>query len=187
MLSLQMDDGLRDKGTGDGVCLVAYQPRGNIATSAATEAATRGVVSSTEAGVAAAAGTLASTGAAGQAAGTSAPAGTPPAAATTAAAATTVSAAAAATSPAATTPAAVTPMTPTTSTSAQEGVARSHPFGMLRCFVRQDVQAGVGGPYTDAGLLGAAICDTFGNLIPPRTLDPVRDGAFGWIQRQGRL
>lgn len=36
-----------------------------------------------------------------------------------------------------------------------------------------------------AGIVGVAQLDTFGDIIPPRTLSPQRDGAFGWVPRQG--
>lgn len=36
-----------------------------------------------------------------------------------------------------------------------------------------------------AGIVGVAQVDTFGDIIPPRTLSPQRDGAFGWVPRQG--
>jgi len=32
-------------------------------------------------------------------------------------------------------------------------------------------------------LVGAATVDSFGDLVPPRRLDPGRDGAFGWVRR----
>jgi ribosomal protein S18 acetylase RimI-like enzyme len=38
-------------------------------------------------------------------------------------------------------------------------------------------------------VIGAAAVDSFGDLVPPRRLDPGRDGAFGWVKRsdgQGR-
>lgn len=34
-------------------------------------------------------------------------------------------------------------------------------------------------------LVGAATVDSFGDLVPPKQLDPSRDGAFGWYPRHG--
>ena len=33
--------------------------------------------------------------------------------------------------------------------------------------------------------MGAAVVDSFGDVIPPKSLDPGRDGAFGWFKRAG--
>jgi len=35
------------------------------------------------------------------------------------------------------------------------------------------------------GIVRVAQVDTFGDIIPPRTLSPKRDGAFGWLPREG--
>jgi hypothetical protein len=35
------------------------------------------------------------------------------------------------------------------------------------------------------GIVGVGQVDTFGDIIPPRTLSAQRDGAFGWVQREG--
>lgn len=37
----------------------------------------------------------------------------------------------------------------------------------------------------EAGVIGTATMDTFGDAIPPRTLDAERDGAVGWLRRAG--
>ena len=44
----------------------------------------------------------------------------------------------------------------------------------MRAYRRQDI-----------GLLGVLAIDSFGDLVPPRQLDAIRDGAVGWMSRKG--
>ena len=37
----------------------------------------------------------------------------------------------------------------------------------------------------EIGLVGVGIIDSFGDLVPPRSLDSQRDGAMGWYKREG--
>lgn len=39
--------------------------------------------------------------------------------------------------------------------------------------------------YTHLGILGVAQLDSFADVIPPRTLNAARDGAIGWVKRDG--
>jgi ribosomal protein S18 acetylase RimI-like enzyme len=38
---------------------------------------------------------------------------------------------------------------------------------------------------TTTVIVGTATVDSFGDLVPPKQLDPARDGAFGWAPRHG--
>ncbi|KAG2441869.1 hypothetical protein HXX76_003477 [Chlamydomonas incerta] len=47
------------------------------------------------------------------------------------------------------------------------------------------VRSGMGVAAESVGLVGVAAVDSFCDLVPPREMDPGRDGAFGWYRREG--
>eukprot|EP00877_Chromochloris_zofingiensis_P014392 jgi/Chrzof1/9206/Cz03g39240.t1 len=61
----------------------------------------------------------------------------------------------------------------------------SDPLYWLSNLVLPEVRPTMGSTYQSVGLLGVANVDTFGDLVPPKALSPWRDGAFGWIKREG--
>lgn len=64
-------------------------------------------------------------------------------------------------------------------------VSFPEPLFFARRMLQADVCERLGVQHQHVGLVGAVTLDTFGDLIPPKTLHPGRDGAFGWIKREG--
>eukprot|EP00879_Flechtneria_rotunda_P015472 GHRR01016180.1.p1 GENE.GHRR01016180.1~~GHRR01016180.1.p1 ORF type:complete len:339 (+),score=80.31 GHRR01016180.1:166-1182(+) len=55
----------------------------------------------------------------------------------------------------------------------------------LSRMVNKQVWPRLGQRFEQAGIIGVAQVDSFGDIIPPKTLSATRDGAFGWIKREG--
>uniref|UniRef100_A0A383W7M9 N-acetyltransferase domain-containing protein n=1 Tax=Tetradesmus obliquus TaxID=3088 RepID=A0A383W7M9_TETOB len=55
----------------------------------------------------------------------------------------------------------------------------------LSRMVERPVWPGLGASFQDLGIVGVAQVDSFGDIIPPRTLNASRDGAVGWVKREG--
>lgn len=82
--------------------------------------------------------------------------------------------------------------TPTTPTTATNPLAFPRPLFFLSPLLEPSVRAGLDAALnasqtnkTTTILVGAATVDSFGDLVPPKQLDPGRDGAFGWMPRHG--
>jgi ribosomal protein S18 acetylase RimI-like enzyme len=73
---------------------------------------------------------------------------------------------------------------PGSSLPAQTSPVFPDPQYLVKPFLNPAVHEGLGATYSGSGILGVANVDTFGDLIPPRSLDPFRDGAFGWVKRE---
>jgi hypothetical protein len=58
-------------------------------------------------------------------------------------------------------------------------------LGFARWAARSEVRRALGVSFEERGLLGAAQLDSFGDVVPPKTLNAQRDGAIGWIRREG--
>jgi hypothetical protein len=58
-------------------------------------------------------------------------------------------------------------------------------LALARWAARPDARPTLGVGYQQHGLLGVAQLDSFGDVIPPKALSAKRDGAVGWIRREG--
>jgi len=65
--------------------------------------------------------------------------------------------------------------------------ARSNPFSnrILEMMLSGHPGPGLGIGAEEVCLVGSCFVDSFGDLVPPRSLDASRDGAMGWYNREG--
>jgi hypothetical protein len=79
-------------------------------------------------------------------------------------------------------------ITSTSSSTSGDGAPWRGPkqlLGVARWAARPEVQPWLGTPYAARGILGVAQLDSFGDVVPPKALSAARDGAIGWIRREG--
>jgi len=57
--------------------------------------------------------------------------------------------------------------------------------GLAQWAAQPEARPTLGVGYERHGVLGVAQLDSFGDVVPPKALDARRDGAIGWIKRDG--
>jgi GNAT superfamily N-acetyltransferase len=57
--------------------------------------------------------------------------------------------------------------------------------GVARWAAQPETEPSLGVSYGQRGILGVAQLDSFGDVVPPKALNAQRDGAIGWIKREG--
>lgn len=56
----------------------------------------------------------------------------------------------------------------------------------IKYLLKPGVQEGIDSDYQQSGILGAVCVDTFGDMVPPKTLTLPRDKTIGWKKRAGK-